>query len=97
MPNISLADAQVLEQLLAVTRNTEEALTDIEELHRVFGDGATAERVESAFPSTVKRAKRVLGIPVRKKAGGGQRSAAVEAARTREPQARTLITPAWPP
>jgi hypothetical protein len=87
MPNISLDQAAVLENLLLASRSlddnsTSTKLTDIEDLHRVIADQTKFQTLENSFPTTVRKAKRILGLPRRSRPSAVVASAAVEASRT---------------
>jgi hypothetical protein len=88
MPNISLDQAQVLQSLLVSYREREDRLytnetSDIEDLHLLFAEGATREGLERDIPGTVRTAKRILGIPLRK-SKSSPRSSMLEAALSRK-------------
>lgn len=88
MPNISLDEANVLESLLVISRNhggrsRSHDLADIEDLHTLFADKPKMIALERLFPSTMRKSKRILGVPNRKhKSAHVSASAKVEAART---------------
>lgn len=95
MPNISLDDAHVLENLLDISRRYSEAprlhdKTEIEDLHRLFADKSKQDALEQSYPSTFRKAKRILGIPNRSDKKRRSISSSVEAARTKRIQVRTL-------
>jgi hypothetical protein len=96
MPNISLDQANVLENLLNLSRGNEiesrtEKLTDIEDLHTLFADKPKLSALERAFPSTVRKSKRILGLPNRSSETHVSFSATVEAARTSTIKVRVII------
>lgn len=87
MPNISLHQATVLESLLAISRDHEieprpKPITDIEDLHVLFADRPKLSALERAFPSTLRKSKRILGLPNRSNDRHVSFSPNVEATRT---------------
>jgi hypothetical protein len=85
MPNISLDQAGVLESLLVISRGDKTApnkITDIEDLHTLFADKPKLRALERAYPSTLRKSKRILGLPNRSNERHISSSANVEAART---------------
>lgn len=89
LSNISLDDAAVLESLLVISRGRQdgqhkELLPDIEELHMLFADKPKAVDMEREFPTTLRKSKRILGIPNRRYKDGKiiPSSAKIEAARS---------------
>ncbi|KDQ50871.1 hypothetical protein JAAARDRAFT_211450 [Jaapia argillacea MUCL 33604] len=98
IPNVSLSDAKVVEGLVGLAKRRfeveggvgkgKETNTDIEEIHLLLGDERQMEDMDKRYPSTMRKARRILGVPPRKgrqeKAGGY--SPAVEAALTKMPQ-----------
>lgn len=87
IPNLSLEDAKDLGTLLVGSRgaggqSTSHALSDIEDLHLLVSDQDRFNAFEESFPSTARKAKRILGLPLRKSRGAQPISAAVEAARS---------------
>jgi hypothetical protein len=87
IPNISLEDAKDLGNLLVGSRGLggqklSRGLNDIEDLHMLISNQARFHAVEESFPGTTRKAKRILGLPLRKISGAQPVSAAVEAART---------------
>jgi hypothetical protein len=91
IPHISIQDAVAIEQLLNVSRTQTASapVTDIEDLHQLFGNPREFDRIEYDYPTTVKRAKRILGVPVKRIEHGSKSSPLVEAARTQKPQVST--------
>lgn len=97
MPNISIDDAQVLKDILRISRasytsSEEKKLTDIEELHKLIADPAKFDRVRRASPAIVKKGKRILALP--KKSPGREymfQSPLVEAVRTQQIQASVKL------
>jgi hypothetical protein len=88
MPNISLDEARVLKRLLVIShgdqysmKTTENRITDIEELHTLLADQSKLDNLERSFPSTTKRAKRILGLSARNRDSSNS-SVIVEAAKT---------------
>ncbi|KAF7315520.1 AAA-12 domain-containing protein [Mycena indigotica] len=81
MPNISLAQVEVLRTMLGVSSSGGSGTTDIEDLHRLLGDSNEMRKLELSHPSTARKAKRILAM--RKSAAT---SPALEAARTRAVQ-----------
>lgn len=83
MPNISLAEADTLSSLLAILHTSQaNDMTDIEELHTLFKDLPRMGHLANTFPSTFRKAKRILGIPNRTNKQSVSVSPMVEAART---------------
>jgi hypothetical protein len=87
IPNISLEDATDLGSLLVGSRGAggqslSHGLGDIEDLHNLIGDQDRFNAFEESFPGTARKAKRILGLPLRKIRGAQPVSAAVEAARS---------------
>jgi len=83
IPNLSLDDAKSLKSLLEISRGNgnqprSHELTEIEELHKLLQDQGSVATLQKAMPSTMKKAKRILGIPT-KNAERTHRSAVVEA------------------
>jgi hypothetical protein len=80
MPNISLAQVKTIRTLLGISRGfapTESSLTDIEDLHLLLADVGRLNKIKVSYPSTLKKAKRILGVQ-----RNSLVSPAVEAART---------------
>jgi hypothetical protein len=87
MPNISLDQAGVLASLLVISRGDEsesipKKVTDIEDLHTLFEDKPKTRSLERAFPSTLRKSKRILGLPNRSNEKYVSSSAIVEAVKT---------------
>ncbi|KAJ6593412.1 hypothetical protein B0H19DRAFT_921449 [Mycena capillaripes] len=81
IPNISLSQVTTIRSLLGISRGISTAdtvVTDIEDLHLLLSDAGKLDKIQNLFPSTLKKAKRILAV---------QRSSlvspAVEAARTK--------------
>jgi len=96
MPNVSLDQAHLLDSLLVISRGKEidsmpKKLTDIEDLHRLFADKTKLNALERAFPSTLRKSKRILGLPNRSNGRHISSSAKVEAARTNTIQVRAFL------
>jgi hypothetical protein len=87
IPNLQLADVHVLRQLLSAAYPTQRS-TDIEDLHSLFQDVDLQKNLENRLPTTMRRAKRILGFPPRRGIAT-QHSPMIEAARTHEPQVAT--------
>ncbi|PPQ78064.1 hypothetical protein CVT26_015466 [Gymnopilus dilepis] len=91
MPNISIEDAKVLEDLLQMSRVAsrrplEKQLPDIEELHKLF-DSDTQLHYLASSPAILRRAKQILAIPKKSSSvQGNVRSPAIEASRSKEIQ-----------
>lgn len=85
MPNISLDEAKILKRMLAVSRDHENQshieVPDIEELHTLIGNQNKFNALEHAFPRTIKKAKRILGLQNRIGKRRSPTSPVVEAAR----------------
>lgn len=86
MPNISIDDAKVLKDLLRLSRvsapfNSDEKLTDIEQLHDLFAKPHKLDMISGRSPALVKKSKRILAIPRKRKKRGPILSPLVEAAR----------------
>ncbi|CAK5281681.1 unnamed protein product [Mycena citricolor] len=82
VPNISLAEAEVIRSLLGISRAARASgprVSDIEDLHDLFQDEGKLRDLVRGFPSTIKRAKRILSVT------NGQ-SPLVEAARKKAVQ-----------
>jgi hypothetical protein len=84
IPNISLAEVKTIRTLLGISRGFstgDTAVTDIEDLHLLLSDASKLGKIRNSFPSTLKKAKRILAV---------QRSSLVspmvEAARTKTVQ-----------
>ena len=94
MPDISLEQAKVLDSLLMASREQGSVrvhgLRDIEDLHRLATDQPKLEALGRSFPSTIRQAKRLLGLPVRPSKLPVS-SAIVEAALTKKIQVRGLL------
>lgn len=96
MPNISLDEANVLESLLAISRRESKSssgkLTDIEDLHKLFEDKDKIDVLSRSFPSTLRKAKRILGLPNRSDRKRVASSAILEAARTQTVKVRVILS-----
>ncbi|EIN06560.1 hypothetical protein PUNSTDRAFT_24760, partial [Punctularia strigosozonata HHB-11173 SS5] len=89
IPNVSVADKGALERLLgaARARDAKLGIGDIEDLHLLFSNPNAVDALERAFPSGVKSAKRILGVPSRTRPHTSPNpSAVLEAALTRTVQ-----------
>lgn len=95
MPNISLEEANVLQNLLVVSRgesgSRSRETTDIEDLHRLFEDKDKMGFIGRSLPSTLRKSKRILGLPNRSDNKHVVSSAMLEAARTRTVKVRTSV------
>jgi hypothetical protein len=95
MPNISLDQAAVIENLLRASRRLDNPssapLSDIEDLHTLIADQTKFKALEASFPGTTKRAKRILGLPPRTRPSVVVTSAAVEARRSNTVQVSQLF------
>ncbi|KAJ7647709.1 hypothetical protein FB45DRAFT_987359 [Roridomyces roridus] len=81
IPNISLAQVRILRTLLGISRGITGLRpdhTDIEDLHLLLNDTSRLRRVGTSFPSTLKKAKRLLAVQP-----ASPLSPLVEAARTK--------------
>ncbi|KAF4599971.1 hypothetical protein EYR40_007077 [Pleurotus pulmonarius] len=65
IPNLSHADANSVQNLLNVVQGGRE-LSDIEQLHVVFQNPTRWKHLEKAYPTTFRKATKVLGIAKRK-------------------------------
>jgi hypothetical protein len=68
MPNLSVADQEALRGLLGLARARFPLgadASDIEDLHLLFKDASNVDALEREFPSSVKKAKRILRVPAR--------------------------------
>jgi hypothetical protein len=96
IPNLSVEDAQVLKDLLHLSRGrmvrASEPLTDIEELDSLVNTEGLLKRLSSRNSSTVKRARQLLAIPRRKRPISGFASPVVAAAIKRKIQVRIRAT-----
>jgi hypothetical protein len=95
MPNISLEQAKALEHLRVISHEHDHSakargVTDIEDLHTLISDHRRLDVLEISSPSTVRNAKRILGIPVRR-SGRSISSAIIQAARTNDIQVSESI------
>jgi hypothetical protein len=92
MPNISVEQAKVLEHLLTISQGGAKTrgVTDIEDLHTLIEDHPRLAVLETSSPSTVRNAKRILGIPIRRSRETTS-SAIVEAARKETIQVSEVI------
>ncbi|KJA28890.1 hypothetical protein HYPSUDRAFT_1082968 [Hypholoma sublateritium FD-334 SS-4] len=92
MPNLSIDDAQILKDLLRISRSagfqsTGVKLTDIEELHHLLANPAKVDQVAKASPTLFKKGKRILSLPKKVyQRNAALQSPLVEAARTQEIQ-----------
>ncbi|KAK7057619.1 AAA-12 domain-containing protein [Favolaschia claudopus] len=65
LPNISLGEVKTIRTLLGTSRSLSTphtAVTDIEDLHQLVGDAGKLDKIHKSFPSTLKKAKRILAI-----------------------------------
>ncbi|KAJ7686577.1 hypothetical protein B0H17DRAFT_1204242 [Mycena rosella] len=84
MPNISLAQVKTIRTLLGISRadsGSESSVTDIEDLHLLLTDVSKLDAINKSYPSTLKKARRILAVQRNSRA-----SPAVEAARTKTVQ-----------
>ncbi|KAJ7099528.1 hypothetical protein B0H15DRAFT_878098 [Mycena belliarum] len=84
IPNMSFAEVKTIRTLLGISRGssgTDSFVTDIEDLHLLLADAAKLEKIRSSFPSTLKKAKRILAVQ-----RNSLVSPIVEAARTKTVQ-----------
>ncbi|KAJ7030016.1 P-loop containing nucleoside triphosphate hydrolase protein [Mycena alexandri] len=84
IPNISLAEVKTLRTLLGISLDfspADASETDIEDLHLLLGDAGKLSKIGASFPSTLKKAKRILAVQ-----RASLHSPAVEAARTKTVQ-----------
>lgn len=92
IPHISPDEAKTLKTLLGISHRDSSVLqpqtTDIEDLYMLFANPTKVATLEKSFPSTVKSAKRILGLP-RKNASRGS-SSVIDAARTQKIQVRSI-------
>jgi len=69
MSNISLSEGRTLKSLLEVWQTspsvTKHHLTDIEDLATIFEKGESVQKLTSAYPITMRKAKRILALPTR--------------------------------
>ena len=94
MMGISIQDAQILEDLIAMTgaQKKSQDLTDIECLDQIVRSERTMTNLRMSHPSIVKKAERILKIPT-KRSTSRMYSPVVDAARTRNLQARRSFFP----
>lgn len=94
MPNISLEQAKVLKSLLSISHDSNSqslgapSVTDIEDLHTLIEDRSKLDNLAISFPSTVKKARRILGLPTRSATRRVPSSAVVDAAISRRIEVR---------
>ncbi|KAF8806577.1 hypothetical protein BYT27DRAFT_7101537 [Phlegmacium glaucopus] len=86
MPNISIDDARVLKDLLRLSHvsapfNSDENLTDIEQLHDLFANPRKLDIISRRSPALIKKSKQILAIPKKRMKRGPILSPLVEAAR----------------
>ncbi|KAJ7188762.1 hypothetical protein C8R46DRAFT_1055706 [Mycena filopes] len=82
IPNISLAEVKTIRTLLGISRDSSPVeATDIEDLHLLLTNRLKLAKIKAFFPSTLRKAKRILAVP-RVSLG----SPVVEAARTKTVQ-----------
>jgi hypothetical protein len=87
MSNITQEDAKVLRTLLTTARrNRRSTSTDIEDLAQVLENKATMTRVSRSLPMTVKKARKILSLPVKDRGENISRSPTLDAALTGEIQ-----------
>ncbi|KAJ7072183.1 hypothetical protein C8F01DRAFT_1243260 [Mycena amicta] len=88
MPNISLAQVEILRSVIEISRSDNgPSTTDIEDLHHLLGDPAQMRKIELSHPSTVNKAKRILAMR-----HSSLSSPVLEAARTRTVISRRNFT-----
>ncbi|KAJ6631559.1 hypothetical protein B0H10DRAFT_2159817 [Mycena sp. CBHHK59/15] len=86
MPNVSLADVKTLRTLLGISRGisgVNPTDTDIEDLHRLVADGGRLAKIDESFPSTLKKAKRILALSTRRRSVFPLDSPILKSARTK--------------
>lgn len=90
--NISQDQQTELRHIIDVSRDMDKRksrghdLTDIEELHRIFDDVPRLTKLEKEHPVALKKTRRILGVPVRRRRNTAQNSPAVEAVRLNQIQ-----------
>ncbi|KAJ7772068.1 hypothetical protein DFH07DRAFT_214825 [Mycena maculata] len=62
IPNISLAQVRTIRTLLRISRGGSSTGTDIEDLHLLLSDAGKLRKIRTSFPSTLKKAKRILAV-----------------------------------
>ncbi len=97
IPNLPVEDAHVLRNLLRLgrgrTQRASEPLTDIEELNVLVNTEGLLRQIATQDSSTVKKSRRMLAIPRRKRLPSTTASPVVEAARSMQAQVR--MSTAW--
>ena len=90
MPNISIQDANVLLDVLNISRNHRQAdkLTDIEDLQATIQSRDDISYLERNHPTIVKRVKRILNM--RKLDVHNYSSPVIDAALTKQTQVSTV-------
>ncbi|KAJ7496852.1 hypothetical protein FB451DRAFT_1209000 [Mycena latifolia] len=81
IPNMSLAEVKTIRTLLGISQGfpgTNSSVTDIEDLHLLLADASKLAKIKDSFPSTLKKAKRILAVQRNSLA-----SPVLEAARTK--------------
>ncbi|TDL18051.1 P-loop containing nucleoside triphosphate hydrolase protein [Rickenella mellea] len=86
MANINIQDAQLLQNVLGLTRTTSsDHLTDIEDLDQLLNSSKRLDKLHDLYPSTVRKVQRILKLPTRK-SKDMPKSALVMAAKTKTTQ-----------
>ncbi|THV06207.1 hypothetical protein K435DRAFT_645616 [Dendrothele bispora CBS 962.96] len=90
MSNISFGEARVLKNLIeswheCSSSDLKHPLTDIEDLATIFGKGENVQKLTSAYPITMRKAKRILALPARNRMRPTT-SPIIEASRTKKIQ-----------
>ncbi|KAJ7169129.1 hypothetical protein C8R43DRAFT_876262 [Mycena crocata] len=62
IPNISLGQVKTIRTLLGIFRGASAINTDIEDLHLLLNDAGKLHEIHQSFPSTLKKAKRILAV-----------------------------------
>jgi hypothetical protein len=96
MPNISIDNARVLKDLLRLSHvsapfNSDEKLTDIEQLHDLFAKPRRLDIISGRSPALVKKSKQILGVSRKRTKKGPLLSPSVEAARENAIQVSTEV------
>jgi hypothetical protein len=92
MPNITTEQANILDKLLRSSHEQDprasENVTEIEDLDQLIRNGPKLQSLEVSVPSTIRKAKRILGIPSGHRTKHPISSPIVNAAKTRKIQVR---------
>ncbi|KAJ8463776.1 hypothetical protein ONZ45_g17464 [Pleurotus djamor] len=72
VPNISHTEAHAVRTLLNLSRGPtpDAGISDIEELHGLFADASRWKTLESTYPATFNKARKILGVSRRRNAQG---------------------------